>query len=109
MDRVVDVAFQPLESRVLMAATPPAFKLISLVSDTTAIKANHHDKHLINAWGLAAGPGTEWWVANNGTGTSTLYDGTGAADSLVVTVPGFDGKPTVVTGEVYHGSTMFQV
>lgn len=36
------------------------------------------DPALQNAWGLVAGPGTPFWVSNNASGTSTLYDGAGA-------------------------------
>src|SRR3979490_2367255 len=36
------------------------------------------DAHLKNAWGLARGAASPWWVNNNGTGTSTLYNGAGA-------------------------------
>jgi hypothetical protein len=32
---------------------------------------------LVNAWGLVAGPSTPWWVADDGTDVSTLYDGDG--------------------------------
>src|SRR3954465_12650378 len=87
------VVVDPLEKRMLLTAAP-VFKVQSLVSDdTTAVPATNQDGHLVNAWGLAAGPPTAWWVANNGTGTSTLYDGDGNPESLVVTVPGHDGKP----------------
>src|SRR4029450_7159123 len=46
------------------------------------------DPHLVNAWGLVAGPATPWWVANNVTSSSTLYAGTGAVETLGVTVAG---------------------
>jgi hypothetical protein len=43
-----------------------------LVADSTntATTANPPDPLLINAWGLVHGPGTPWWVADNGTGWS---------------------------------------
>ena len=34
------------------------------------------DKNLVNSWGLAASATSPWWVANNGTDTSTLYRAT---------------------------------
>jgi len=51
------------------------------------------------------------WVADNGTGLSTLYDGLGAPQSLVVAIPAAPGstdhgKPT---GIVFSGSTDFVV
>jgi uncharacterized protein (TIGR03118 family) len=59
------------------------------------------DPLLRNAWGLASGPSTPWWVANNGTGTSTIYTGAGAKRPLEVMVPG------APTGEVFYGGTEF--
>ena len=41
--------------------------------------AAHTDGNLVNAWGLTAGPTTPWWVSDNGTDKSTLYNGDGTA------------------------------
>lgn len=60
------------------------------------------DSNLVNAWGIAFNPNAVAWVANNGTGTSTLYDGTGAAIPLVVDVPALGGQGSP-TGIVYNG------
>lgn len=59
------------------------------------------DPNLVNGWGLAAGPTTPWWLANNGTDTSTLYLAGGFRLPLVVNVP---GGPT---GIVYNGGPGF--
>jgi uncharacterized protein (TIGR03118 family) len=59
------------------------------------------DPLLVNAWGIAASPTSPWWVANNGTGTSTLYRGDGAKVPLEVTVPG------APTGMVWYGGSQF--
>src|SRR5262249_23557834 len=40
-------------------------------------RAKTLDPFLVNAWGLATAPTSPFWVANNGTGTSTLYSGQG--------------------------------
>jgi len=75
------------------------YRIRDLVSDGS-VPADHVDKNLVNAWGLAFGPDTPAWVADNGTGVSTVYDGQGHARPLVVTIP--DGKPTgiVATGKL---------
>jgi uncharacterized protein (TIGR03118 family) len=93
----------------LCAMTIPAaasgdngYKLTRLVSDKPGI-ALHHDPNLQNAWGLVAGPSTPWWVANNGSETSTLYDGTGTPVPLIVKVPG------APTGTVFNGGSGFVV
>jgi uncharacterized protein (TIGR03118 family) len=72
----------------------------NLVSDDGST-TRKTDPNLVNGWGLAAGPGTPWWVANNGTSTSTLYVAGGFMLPLVVNVP---GGPT---GIVYNGGTGF--
>jgi uncharacterized protein (TIGR03118 family) len=70
-----------------------------LVSDGF-IAADHVDPNLVNAWGIAHLATSPWWVANNATATSTLYDGAGAPRSLVVTVTGTGGAPAAPTGMV---------
>jgi uncharacterized protein (TIGR03118 family) len=80
----------------------------ALVSDQPGV-APTTDPNLVNAWGLAAGPTTPWWVANAGTDTSTLYDAAGTPfppppnGPLVVSVPG------APTGTVYYGGTQLLV
>src|SRR6202453_113718 len=69
------------------------------------------DPNLKNAWGLARGAASPWWVNNNGTGTSTLYTGAGATVALVVTVPNAKGVTTHSnpTGMVFNGTTDFDI
>jgi uncharacterized protein (TIGR03118 family) len=70
---------------------------------------NPLDAQLVNAWGLARSPTSFWWVADNGTGISTLYDGTGTKQSLVVTIPVPTGHapPSKPTGVVFNGTSEF--
>src|SRR6059036_980091 len=80
----------------------------NLVSDVSG-QAKLHDSDLVNAWGLAFGPNTPAWVADNGTDVSTLYSGSVgnspvAKVPLTVSIPG--GAPT---GAVYNGSDGFVV
>jgi uncharacterized protein (TIGR03118 family) len=71
--------------------------------------AKHVDPQLVNPWGLVYGPGSPFWISDQGTGLSTLYDGTGVKQSLVVTVPPASGKGSP-TGIVYNVSTTdFQI
>ena len=82
------------------------YRQINLVSDQAG-KANLRDPDLVNAWGLAASPGTNGspgsplWVADNGTDKATLYVGTGPASvakvPLVVSVTG-----AAPTGQVFN-------
>src|SRR5450631_2876333 len=62
----------------------------NLVSDQSG--ASFTDPNLVNPWGLSRSSGSPWWVSDNGTGLSTLYDGTGSIKGLVVTIPPADPK-----------------
>jgi uncharacterized protein (TIGR03118 family) len=85
------------------------YQVTNLVSDGT-VEAKSVDPNLVNGWGLSRSSGSPWWVSNNGTGTSTLYNGTGAIQPLVVTIPaavaGHTGTPT---GTIFNGTTEFQI
>jgi uncharacterized protein (TIGR03118 family) len=91
---------------VLIGAQAQAqhYKQTNLVSNDPAL-APVTDANLKNPWGLSRSSGSPWWVANNGTGTSTLYNGTtGVASALVVTIPPASGTdPGVPTGTLYNG------
>jgi len=72
--------------------------------------AKHQDTQLQNGWGLAYGPGTPFWVSDEYSGLSTLYDGAGVKQSLVVTIPTASGTGTgSPTGIVYNGSQEFKL
>jgi uncharacterized protein (TIGR03118 family) len=80
----------------------------NLVSDIPGMAAQR-DSNLMNPWGLARSSATPWWVSDNGTGVSTIYNGTtGAPASLVVTIPGQHGTATP-TGAVFNGTTSFEL
>lgn len=76
----------------------------------TALVKSSADKQLINPWGLVYGPGSPFWISDNGSGLSTLYNGAGQKQSLVVTIPTGSGNGTgSPTGIVYQGSSEFQI
>ena len=74
------------------------YSVHALVSDGPAAPAPGTDASLVNGWGLSAGPTTPWWASNNGTSTSTLYNGAGTKQALTVSVA---GGPT---GTVFNGN-----
>ena len=86
------------------------FVQTNLVSDG-AVPAAVIDKHLVNPWGVAYAPTGPFWVSDAGTGVSTLYDGFGAIQPLVVTIPAPAGDkgPSLPTGQVFNPTTDFQV
>lgn len=80
-----------------------------LVSDLSG-KAPHTDPLLKNPWGLAYSPGAPFWISDEASGWSTLYDGRGNPQSLQVVIPPATGTgPGTPTGIVYNGSTEFKI
>lgn len=84
------------------------YQQTNLVSDLPG-EAAVQDTNLVNPWGLSRSSGSPWWVADNGTGLSTLYNGTGGIVPLVVTIPPAAGSSGsgVPTGTVFNGTTDF--
>lgn len=97
---------------VLMFASSAAmaqYQVKNLVSNQAG-QARHDDPLLVNAWGLAYGPGGPFWISDNGSGWSTLYTAAGVKEGLEVTIPSANGKGTgQPTGIVFNGSNDFQV
>lgn len=92
------------------AAAPRAanrYRQENLVSDVAG-NARITDPHLVNPWGLAAGPATPLWVSDNGADAATIYSGIPGTQPqmlpLVVSIPG--GAPT---GQVYNPTRGFVV
>jgi len=80
----------------------------NLVSNTSGV-APVTDPQLINPWGLSRSSGSPWWISDNATGFSTLYNGAGIKQSLIVTIPQADpnnkNTPTgTPTGTIANGS-----
>jgi uncharacterized protein (TIGR03118 family) len=85
------------------------YTLTNLVSDVKG-KAQHQDPSLVNSWGVSYAPGGPFWISDNGTGLSTLYDENGVKQSLVVTIPPSSGNGTgSPTGQVYNSTSGFVV
>ncbi len=89
-----------------IAATGDTQYLVhNLTSDGPPNTADHTDAHLVNAWGLVASPTSPWWVSDNGTSLSTLYNAAGVPNAGVVV-----SVPSDPTGIVWNGtSTAFQI
>jgi uncharacterized protein (TIGR03118 family) len=86
---------------------------VNLVSDIAGV-ARFTDPNLVNPWGLAFSPTSPFWVADNGSGVSTLYNGRGQAfpigAPLVVTIPPPPGLPGgTPTGLVFNNTDEFMV
>jgi len=88
------------------------YNRIDLTADNaaTSAAAKNLDPNLVNAWGLTRSSSSPWWVSDNGTGLSTLYNAAGVPNALVVTIPTLDGTGTSApTGTVFNYTTGFEV
>ena len=114
MKRLVPVAFAATLAAALVAAgaSPAArpgnqYTITALASDVPGL-APVTDGNLQNTWGLARGAATPWWIANNGTASTSVYTAAGArVDIGGIPAQGVPGAPT---GAVFSGiAGQFQV
>lgn len=96
--------FLPLSPALLLA---DSFVQTNLVSDVPGLAAKT-DPNLVNPWGVAFTATSPFWVSNQGSGVSTLYDGAGNINALVVNVPG-GSPPSGPTGQVNNSTSSFLV
>jgi uncharacterized protein (TIGR03118 family) len=83
------------------------FVQTDLVSDVSGL-APAMDPDLKNPWGMSFGATTPFWVSNQGSNTSTLYDplATTIKVPLTVNIPtGGATPPTGPTGQVFNNTT----
>lgn len=91
------------------SAANAQYRVSNLVSNQKET-ARFVDPLVVNAWGLAFATGSPFWVNDNGTGFSTLYDANGTKVPLNVSIPTAGGKgPGQPTGIVANWSTGFKV
>jgi uncharacterized protein (TIGR03118 family) len=74
----------------------------NLASDINGLAANT-DTNLKNPWGMSFAPTSPFWVSDQVTGKSTLYNGAGVAQGLIVTTP------PAPTGQVFNSSSSFNL
>jgi len=90
-------------------AAKKAYAVTNLVSNGV-VSTPYVDPNMVNTWGVSFNPTGLVWVTNNRTGTSTLYDGLGEPNSLVVNVPAASGHGLgTPTGIVFSGTSDFVV
>ena len=107
--RTIRQAAALLSFAVLLGGANPAaaqfYLQHNLVSDLPGV-ADLQDDSLVNSWGLVSSVTSPFWVANNGTGTSTLYNTSGpmvakvALTNLACECVMVDNDPT---GVVFNG------
>ena len=109
-----------------MARAQTEFNQTNLVTDDQAnlislgyAPASVVDPNLVNPWGISEGPKTPFWISDNGTGVTTLYQIPGPGNTpvsqfppmspLVVTIPPSMVPPpspgAAPTGQVFNGTS----
>jgi uncharacterized protein (TIGR03118 family) len=84
----------------LVPSLPITYQQHNLVSDLPGL-ADRVDPNLVNPWGIASGPATPFWIANNHTSNSGVYDGNGVPTRAAVAILG------APTGIVFNPTTDF--
>jgi len=75
-----------------------SYKQTNLVSHTAGMAA-HTDAKLVNPWGIAFVPGNPFWISDNNSGFTTLYDQNGVLNgSFTVAPPNGSSNPATPTG-----------
>ena len=111
-----NVELAPASASTAPPATVPVSKYVQhdLVADARGV-APQTDTNLVNAWGLALSASSPFWISNNDTATSTLFNGAGQAfptnAPLTVKIPaGAKGAPKgAPTGVVANSTPVFDV
>src|ERR1700745_935296 len=89
-----------------------AYQQTNLVSDIQGFAQNppngQPDLRLMTPWGLTASATSPWWVSDNNAGVSTLYNGQGLKQGLMVNIPSpVNGVVGTPTGVVFTGAAGF--
>jgi len=98
--------------RIVAAPELNSYVQHNLVSDIRG-RADHLDPNLVNPWGISFNPTGPFWISDNGTGVTTVYDGHGRpapmGKPLTVTIPPPLGvtPPAAPTGQVFNGTGGF--
>jgi uncharacterized protein (TIGR03118 family) len=87
-----------------------AYTQHNLVSDVPGL-ADNLDTNLLNPWGIAFSATGPFWISDNHSGLSTVYNSAGVPQPLVVTIPPPAGgtPPAAPTGIVFNTTTNFIV
>jgi uncharacterized protein (TIGR03118 family) len=115
-----NLAVSLLAAGALVGAAPSAqaslYQQIDLNTDSNANLValgypgtnNPDNPDLVNPWGISHSPTSPFWLSDNGAGLTTLYNGAGVKQQLIVTIapplsppPGFTNSSP--TGQVRNG------
>ena len=105
------IAFTISLGLALLLVSSAAFAQYQLTNlDSNQIGwAKHIDPLQVNGWGLARSSGGPFWVSDQGSGWSTIYNGQGVKQGLEVLIPAAGAGPGQPTGIVFNGTGEFPV
>jgi uncharacterized protein (TIGR03118 family) len=98
-----DLRLALLGALALLAGAPGAVRADQFYFQTNLV-TSASDSDLINPWGISESGGSPFWVSDNHTGVSTLYNTAGVKQGLRVVMP---TTAADVTGQVFNGTANF--
>ena len=99
----VSTMIEALEPRKLFST----YAQTNLVSDGF-VSAAHTDVNLKNPWGIAFSASEPFWISDNGSGKTSVFDASGDTE-LTVSIPGGGGGTAGPTGQVANTSSGFVI
>jgi uncharacterized protein (TIGR03118 family) len=91
------------------AGTTSLYDQINITSNRPLVP-NHMDARLVNSWGIAVSPTGLLYVADNGTGLSTIYSPSGTPFPFSISIPSPSiGATSAPSGIVYNPTTSFKI
>jgi uncharacterized protein (TIGR03118 family) len=96
--RIAVAPYLGLVILMVPALAQAQYQLTNLVSNQLDTHAPTIDPLLANPWGLARSAGSPWWISDNDTGWSTLYNAAGTQEALKVVIPTAGNGPVEATG-----------
>jgi len=111
-DRIYTASLELTSADTSAPSTPPVpvtkYAQQNLISDVPGLAAQT-DPNLTNPWGIALNATGPLWIANNHSGTGTVYNGSGApfpaGNPLIVKI-GSGGSPT---GQAFNSTSAFEI
>lgn len=92
------------------SSSPSNYEQTNLVADTLSYGARRVDINLNNPWGIAIGPTGVFYISENHSGSSAVYDGTGGQVTTDIGIP-LNGVANGASpsGVIYNNTSNFVI
>ena len=107
LDSLQERIVQQIEELLNKLHIGTSYTQANLVSDGS-VPAKTTDANLINPWGIGHSASSPFWVSDNGTGVTTIYDGSakpvkiGGKAAITIATPPGQSDPASPTGQVFN-------